>query len=119
MIMCMQHPQRDQAGVQELESALGRNVRARRISAGFTQVELAERANVSLGALRNLESGAGANTKTLVKVLRALGATEWIDALAPPTAAFSPMTKLIDQQRESSRAPKGPPRVRRSRNVSA
>lgn len=103
----------------ELEAVLGRNIRALRVSAGFTQVELAERANVSLGALRHLEGGAGANTTTLVKVLRALGATEWLDALAPPPAVFSPVAKLIDQQRESSKRRKGPPRVRRARNVSA
>ena len=116
--MVVQHL--EQAGVDELEAALGRNLRSRRINAGLTQVELAERANVSLGALRHLEGGAGANTTTLVKVLRALGATGWIDALAPPAAGFSPLAKLAERQRDTARARKGPPRVRkRNRDLPA
>ena len=47
----------------------------------LTQAEVAERANVSLGALRHLESGSGATVSTLVKVLRALGQEDWLDHL--------------------------------------
>lgn len=99
--------------VDGLEAVLGHNIRARRTAAGFTQVGLSERANVSLGALRHLESGAGANTTTLVKVLRALDATGWLDALAPPPPRFSPLAELAAQERTPGRSPKGPQRVRR------
>jgi len=105
--------QPDQISADELEARLGRHLRARRIAEGLRQVDLAERANVSLGALRHLENGAGANTTTLVKVLRALGATDWLDTLAPPATGFSPLAKLAEQQRDAARTPKGPPRVRR------
>jgi len=103
----------DRSAVDDLEAVLGRSIRGRRIAAGFTQVELAGRADVSLGALRHLESGAGANTTTLVKVLRALGATGWLDALAPPPPQFSPLAELAAHERTPSRSPKGPQRVRR------
>jgi transcriptional regulator with XRE-family HTH domain len=92
----------------ELEQTLGHGVRARRIAARLTQVELAERANVSVGALKHLETGSGATTTTLVKVLRALGAEDWLATLAPPPAPFDPLQLLEDRQRTST----GPSRVR-------
>ena len=44
---------------------------------------LAPRANVSLGALQNLELGKGARIATLVQVLRALDREYWLDTLEP------------------------------------
>jgi transcriptional regulator with XRE-family HTH domain len=79
---------------------LGGNVRARRIGAGLTQEELARRAGLGLGALKHLESGAGANLTTLVKVVRALGAEDWLAALAPPPEpTVSPMQMLRERRR--------------------
>ncbi|MGE3620737.1 MAG: helix-turn-helix domain-containing protein [Acidimicrobiia bacterium] len=97
------------------EVTLGRHLRARRIAAGLSQVELAERANVSIGALRHLEAGAGANVTTLVKVVVALGAEDWLERLAPPPEPFSPMDVLARQRAAQAEAAKGPPRVRRAR----
>ena len=98
-----------------LEQTLGRNVRAVRLARRLTQLEVAERANISLGAVKHLESGAGATTTTLVKVLRALGAEPWLDTLAPPApaAAFDPL-QLLQQRQQQAAAKKGPSRVRRS-----
>lgn len=98
---------------EELEQGLGRSVRALRIGAELTQVELAERANVSVGALKHLESGSGATITTLVKVLRALDAADWLATLSPP-ATFDPMA-LLEQRRKEARAAKAPMRVRRKR----
>lgn len=82
-----------------------------RIAKRLTQAELAELANVSLGALKHLESGSGATTTTLVKVVAALGQAGWIETLAPPPATFSPLelVEARDQQRKQER----PRRVRR------
>jgi transcriptional regulator with XRE-family HTH domain len=99
----------------ELEVRLGRHLRAVRIASDLTQAELADRANVSLGAVRNLETGAGSSTSTLTKVLRALGQERWIDALAPPPEPFNPLRLLEQRHAEERRRPKGPPRVRRRR----
>ena len=54
----------------ELETVVGGRIRSLRLGQGLTQVEVAERANVSVGALKHLESGAGATVHTMVKVLR-------------------------------------------------
>jgi hypothetical protein len=76
----------------------------------MTQEDLANRAGVSLGALKNIESGAGANLTSLVKVVRALGLEDWLAALLPPAEpAVSPIRML----RERQRTPRERRRVRR------
>lgn len=99
------------ATTDELEKTLGDGIRAVRLARRFTQVELADRADVSLGALKHLESGAGATTTTLVKVLRALDADEWLGRLAPPPQPFDPLALLEQRQREQRRTAR-PRRVR-------
>jgi transcriptional regulator with XRE-family HTH domain len=96
---------------QEWLEEIGSNLRARRVGAGVTQEELARRAGLGLGALKHLESGSGANLTTLVKVVRALGAEDWLSALAPPPEpTVSPMQLL----RERRRAAPGRQRVRKA-----
>lgn len=87
---------------EELEQRLGERIRALRLARRFTQTELAEQANVSVGALKHLEGGAGATTTTLVKVLRALGQERWIDALGVASEAFNPLRVLEARQRAAT-----------------
>jgi transcriptional regulator with XRE-family HTH domain len=87
----------------ELESRLGERLRSIRIARRFTQAELAERANVSLGALKHLETGAGASTATLTKVVRALGQERWIENLGA-TPTFNPLELLEERERERRRS---------------
>jgi transcriptional regulator with XRE-family HTH domain len=82
----------------ELESDLGRRVRAVRLFHELSQVELARQANVSVGAVKHLESGAGATVRTLMRVLHALDETSWLEALRPPAPVFSPLEVLRAQQ---------------------
>lgn len=95
----------------ELEKVIGRHIRSLRLARGLTQVEVAERANISLGALKHLESGAGATVHTLVKALRALGHEDWLDTLEPGTRAFNPLALLASREREDRQArPRRAPR---------
>ena len=96
---------------EELEERLGERIRALRTARRLTQTELAEQANVSVGAVKHLESGTGATTTTLVKVLRALGKEDWVDSLAPAPEAFNPLRVLEAAQRAAK-----PTRVRHRRN---
>lgn len=82
--------------VPRLERELGEAVRARREREELTRAELAARANVSVGALRNLEVGAGSTVATLVSVVAALGAPEWLTALRP-AAQFDPFAVLAEE----------------------
>jgi transcriptional regulator with XRE-family HTH domain len=106
-----------QQEVEALEQTMGRHLRARRIDAGLSRSELAARANVSVGALKTLEGGTGSSVTTLVKVLRGLGAQDWLDQLAPPAKRFNPLDLLAERERQARRRT-GPPRVRRAGRAS-
>lgn len=95
---------------EEWEAALGDQVRRVRIGRNLDQAGLAQLADVSIGAVSNLERGKGSSLRTLVSVLRALGRTEWLESLAP-AVGVSPMQLLRSKQRTP------PSRVRVSRRV--
>lgn len=82
-----------QRTVGDWEVHLGEQVRAARIAADLDQATLAELADLSIGAVKNLEGGKGSSLKTLIRILRVLGRTDWLDALAPPIT-ISPMQML-------------------------
>lgn len=87
----------------EWEVTLGADVRRLRITRRYTQSELAERANVSLSALKNLEVGRGSSLATVVRVARALDRTEWLSSFAPVEPRFSPMELLRKSAAERPR----------------
>src|ERR1700722_12128061 len=97
-----------------LEELLGRQVRQARIHGQLTQAEVATRANVSLGALRHLESGSGATVSPLVKALRALAQEECPATLAsePDPTVFNPLDLLAAAEAEQGARTR---RVRRPR----
>jgi transcriptional regulator with XRE-family HTH domain len=101
-----------------LEQRLGQRLRALRIRRDLTQVELADAANVSLGALKRLERGMGSTTTTLVSVLRALDQEGWVDALGPGPSRFNPLDVLDARTRREARTSNAP-RVRRRRSGAA
>lgn len=94
--------------VDQWEAILGDQVRRVRIAQSMDQARLAELADVSVGAVSNLERGKGSSLRTLIGVLRALGRTDWIESLAP-AVGVSPMQLLRSKQKTPR------PRVRASR----
>jgi len=68
---------------EDWEVRLGTQFRGLRIASGLDQSTLAERAGISVGAVRNLERGSGSSLKTVVQVARALGHESWLATLAP------------------------------------
>ena len=72
---------------------IGAQVRASRIAKRWDQQVLADNAQVSIGAVKNLEGGKGSSLDTLIKVIRALGRTDWLEALAPKISV-SPLLAL-------------------------
>lgn len=61
---------------------LGRQLRRLRVESGLTQQELADLANVSRRTVTALENAEGALVDSLLSVLIALDATEWIAQLS-------------------------------------
>ncbi len=88
----------------EQEAQLGERLRALRLNMNLDQITVAERAGISVGALKNLESGAGSTIKTLVAVLRILGREEWLSTIAP-IATINPlnMPRATQQRQRASR----------------
>lgn len=87
----------------ELEELLGSRLRELRLLKNLDQNSLAERAGVSLNAVKHLEAGKGARVSSLIKVLRGLDRTDWLEALAP-TVSISPIQMLKRGSRERKRA---------------
>lgn len=75
----------------------------------WSQTTLAEHANISLSAVKGLESGHGSSLRTLIRVVRALGLEEWLQALSPdpgvdPIALADAMRKSTPRKRASRQA---------------
>ncbi|WP_125099618.1 helix-turn-helix transcriptional regulator [Leucobacter chromiireducens] len=83
------------------EAHLGEQVRRARRGEQWSQAELARRANVNRNSVSALERGEGSSLATLIRVVRALGRSDWLDALAPDPGP-SPMS-LLREQRERER----------------
>lgn len=81
----------------ELVAQLGQRLRALRLQRNIDQKSLAERAGISLRALKNLEGGTGSTLHSLVSVLRALGREEWLAGIAP-VASINPL--MLSRQAE-------------------
>jgi transcriptional regulator with XRE-family HTH domain len=87
----------------ELEELLGSRLRELRLLKNLDQKSLAERAGISVNAVKHLESGKGARVNSLIKLLRALDRADWLEALAP-AVSISPMQMLKKGSREPKRA---------------
>lgn len=77
----------------EFEKEFGQHLRELRLRQNLDQRLLAERAGVALNVIKNLEGGKGATVTSLIKVLRALGRTDWLNTLAP-AVSVSPLQML-------------------------
>lgn len=90
--------------ITQLEAQLGERLKLLRLNQNLDQITLAARAGISVGALKNLESGSGSTLKTLIAVLRVLGRQEWLSTIAP-VATINPlnMPRAAHQRQRASR----------------
>ena len=95
----MAHDENTGKSPDEIAAGLGERLRALRLAADLTQAVVADKAGVSERSLRDLEAGQGSTVQTLVRVLKALGADDVIDALAP-RPAVSPLQLLKHKSRQ-------------------
>jgi transcriptional regulator with XRE-family HTH domain len=85
----------------EWEKRLGVDVRRLRVARGLTQVDLAQRANVSISTIRYLEAGRGSSLATLIRVAKVLDRSTWLASFAPVEPSVSPMGLLREQKRKA------------------
>ena len=88
---------RDFWSTEQWEAHLGEQIRRARIDEELSQLDLARLANVNRNSVSALERGSGSSLTTLIRVLRALGRSEWLDTLAPDPGP-SPLALLREQQ---------------------
>jgi hypothetical protein len=89
----------DQAALNELGQRLARH----RLDRNLTQAALAEEAGVSKRTLLRIEAGESTQLANLIRVLRALGLLEALNA-AIPQPVPSPIEQLRSQNAERRRA---------------
>jgi transcriptional regulator with XRE-family HTH domain len=88
---------------------LGRRMARTRLERNITQEQLAREAGIGVATLERMEAGQATRTSSFIRVLRALGLLEGLDAALPePTP--SPLERLKLSGRERRRA--ATPRVR-------
>jgi transcriptional regulator with XRE-family HTH domain len=85
----------------EWEKRLGVEVRRLRVASGLTQVDLAQRANVSISTIRYLEAGRGSSLATLIRVAKVLDRTTWLASFAPVEPSVRPMELLREKNRKA------------------
>jgi len=82
---------------------LGHRLSKLRLQRNLTQAQLAREAGVSTRTLIRLESGESSQVTNLIRVLRALGLLQHLDAFIPPPAP-SPIEQLRLQRKQRRRA---------------
>jgi transcriptional regulator with XRE-family HTH domain len=88
----------DQQTAPEIALALALRLRARRKERGFTQVEMSQRADMSLGSLRRFETTGEIALKSLIKLAVALDCEQDFEALFA-RRQYRSIQEIIDEQR--------------------
>ena len=89
----------------EIGQELGRRLRAQRLAQALGQVELAQRAGVSAGTIKNLEGKGQASFQSLLRVVAALGLIDELqDLFMPKVRSIAEMERAEQAQRQ--RAPR-------------
>ncbi len=91
----------------DMVAAVGEQLRALRVSRNIDQKTLAERAGISLRALRNLEGGQGSTLHSLVCVVRALGRQDWLHTVGPVATINPLMLNRVAEPRQRASKPRG------------
>ena len=78
----------------EWEAEIGKRIRVARRARRMTQQELADQSNVSRSAIKYLEGGHGSSLATFLKIIRALGLDESLDAVFALASYISPLAIL-------------------------
>jgi transcriptional regulator with XRE-family HTH domain len=89
---------------------LGRRVARTRLERNITQEQLSREAGVGIATLERMEAGQDTRTSSFIRVLRALGLLEGLDAALPePTPSPIEALKLRGRERRRAASPRSEP----------
>lgn len=93
------------AAHQEVCAELGQRLKRQRLAQSLTQKDLAERAGVALGTVKNLEGKGTASLESFIRIVMALGLVDELAQLFSLKAAQSIAQMERAQLAERKRAP--------------
>jgi len=86
---------------------LGRRIARTRLERNITQAQLARESGIGVATLERMEAGQPSRTASFIRVLRALGLLEGLDAVIPePTPSPIERLKLSGRRRMRAASPK-------------
>ncbi len=89
-------------------SEFGERVRRERLNQNRTQAELATAARVGLNVIKRLETGDGCTLSSFIRVSRALGKIDALDALFPePGVSPIQLARLAGRERKQASGGRG------------
>ena len=89
-------------------SELGGRIQRERLNQNITQKDLWERAGVSKKVVQQLEIGRGCTLDSFIRILRALGQLDQIDALLPdPGISPIQLARMAGRQRRRASGSRG------------
>lgn len=93
----------------EVLRELGSRLRAMRIAMPLTQKEMAERTNLSVRTISNLETGNDTTLSTVVEVLRVLGQLQALELVVPEQSVRPSEIVALGKARERATSKKSKP----------
>lgn len=108
-----QKPDYSIATLAAIQQDLGRRLEALRLARNINQTQLADEAGVSRRTITRLENGESVSLDTLIRVMRALGLADRLEALLPdPSVRPIDRVRLKGHERKRAR-----PRARQDAEV--
>jgi transcriptional regulator with XRE-family HTH domain len=96
------------APLADVEAEIGRRLESLRLAQNISQSDLAAEAGVSRRTITRLENGGGISVETLIRIMRALGIGNRLDALLPdPGLRPIDRVRLQGKQRQRARPTAG------------
>lgn len=92
----------------EWQALIGQSLRDSRLAREIDQQSLAERASISRATLSKLENGAPTTVAALIKVVRALGRTDWFELLDETGGEVSPLALVRELSRQPAKRQRAP-----------
>jgi transcriptional regulator with XRE-family HTH domain len=95
----------------EWQAFIGAALRSARLVREMDQQSLADRASISRATLSKIENGGPTTVAVLIKVVRALGRTEWFELIDETGGEVSPLAMARELSRQPGMRQRAPRKI--------